>query len=137
MRASLISELRFLSANFQQTLDTCLDFSKHAVATVLADFKHLFLLGSGLAEIAAKEGCLKIKELTYMHCQTLRLSGGSIANSNYNYLKANAAKTPLIFLVLDNPFHLEQLEEDIHAMKTLQEKIPGLRSIIITDVKDK
>lgn len=67
VRAGLISELRFLSSNLQLVLDTCVEFSKHAV-TVLGDTKHLFLLGSGLGEISAKEGCLKIKELTYMHC---------------------------------------------------------------------
>lgn len=30
--------------------------------------KHIYLLGTGLGEVVAKEGALKIKELTYTHC---------------------------------------------------------------------
>ena len=67
VRASIISELRLLSGNIQRTLDDCPDFAKH-VAQILKPHKHILLFGSGLAEISAKEGALKIKELTYLHC---------------------------------------------------------------------
>jgi glucosamine 6-phosphate synthetase-like amidotransferase/phosphosugar isomerase protein len=45
-------------------------------------------MGSGLAEIATKEGALKIKELTYTHCQALSLTS-NLANSFYSYMAAN------------------------------------------------
>jgi glucosamine 6-phosphate synthetase-like amidotransferase/phosphosugar isomerase protein len=41
-------------------------------------------LGQGLAETVAQEGCLKMKELTYLHCQCFPIS--SIANNLFNYL---------------------------------------------------
>ena len=47
-------------------LDECAAFSQRVVP-VMKSAKHMFLLGQGLGEIAAKEGALKIKELTYIH----------------------------------------------------------------------
>lgn len=67
IRSGIISELRFLSSNVQKVLDDCVGFSK-SIAREIKAFKHLFLLGTGLGEIVAKEGALKIKELTYNHC---------------------------------------------------------------------
>jgi glucosamine 6-phosphate synthetase-like amidotransferase/phosphosugar isomerase protein len=66
--------LRLLSGNLKKTLQECTDFSTKAVARLmetisLGKAKHVYVMGSpGLGEIAAKEGALKIKELTYIHC---------------------------------------------------------------------
>lgn len=76
-RALIISELRFLSSNVKKVLDEVNDFSKQ-MAVLIKDFKHLYLLSSGLGEVVAKEGALKIKELTYMHCQCV--SASNISN---------------------------------------------------------
>ena len=84
-RASLTKELKFLSGNLEKTLEDSLEFSKHVTHTILKHYKHLYLLGSGLAEIAAKEGALKIKELTYLHCQAMNLSA-NISNGFYSYI---------------------------------------------------
>jgi glucosamine 6-phosphate synthetase-like amidotransferase/phosphosugar isomerase protein len=41
---------------------------------------HMYVIGTfGLGEVAAREGSLKIKELTYMHCQALKLGGHQLA----------------------------------------------------------
>lgn len=48
-------------------IEECGDFAK-LVAKELKSNKHIFLMGTGLGEIIAKEGALKIKELTYTHC---------------------------------------------------------------------
>jgi len=135
IRAALISELRFLSSNLQKTLDESVEFSKNA-AQILKPHKHIFLFGSGLAEISTKEGALKIKELTYLHCQAIAL-GANISNGTFSYLKAHP-ESPMIFVVLENPGHLEYVETDIMAMKTLKERLRGeINALVITDVKDK
>jgi glucosamine 6-phosphate synthetase-like amidotransferase/phosphosugar isomerase protein len=78
----------------------------------LKPHKHLFLLGSGLAEVAAKEGALKIKELTYLHCQALNLSA-NISNGFYSFLKAHPS--PMIFVILEK----SKVQEDIQTMKVM------------------
>jgi len=58
----------------KKTLELSVEFSKLAVQKVLP-CKHLFVAGSlGLGEVAAREGALKLKELTYIHCQAIKLS---------------------------------------------------------------
>lgn len=91
--------------------------------------KHIYLVGTGLGEIVAKEGALKIKELTYQHCQCLNIN--NISNHFYNYLKMNP-KTPVIFIVLDDQYKSKMIE----GMQKLTEKVQ-LMPIVITDVKDK
>ena len=62
--------------------------------------RHIFFCGgTDLTESIAKEGALKMKELTYLHCQSLRLD--NIGNNFYGYLTKNP-NTHIIFLVLDN-----------------------------------
>jgi glucosamine--fructose-6-phosphate aminotransferase (isomerizing) len=98
MRASIISELRFLSTNVQNVLDNCVEFSKK-VSKDIKHSKHIFLISNGIGEIVAKEGALKIKELTYTHCQSLNMNNCS--NHFFNYLKRHP-NTPVIFIVLDD-----------------------------------
>ena len=59
----------------------------------------MMFLGQGIAECVAAEGCLKMKELTYVHCQQFSIS--NVANNLFNYLKVNPGM-PAIFIVLDN-----------------------------------
>jgi glucosamine 6-phosphate synthetase-like amidotransferase/phosphosugar isomerase protein len=91
MRQGLSSELRLLSANVQLCLDSVVAFSTYVsqyivpTARDLNACKHLYVLSTGLGEIAAKEGALKLKELTYIHCQAVNLS--NIAQGGqYSYL---------------------------------------------------
>ena len=72
-RQALVSELRVLSGNMKKTLELSIEFSRLAVQKVLPT-KHLFVAGTpGLGEVAAREGALKLKELTYIHCQAIKL----------------------------------------------------------------
>ncbi|CDW89005.1 glucosamine-fructose-6-phosphate aminotransferase [Stylonychia lemnae] len=128
IRAGIISELRFLSSNVQKVLDDCVSFSK-SIAREIKAFKHLFLLGTGLGEIVAKEGALKIKELTYNHCQCLNIN--NISNHFYNYLKKNE-NTPVVFVVLSDKY----ADEMIDAMLKLAERA-RMTPIVICDIQDK
>jgi glucosamine--fructose-6-phosphate aminotransferase (isomerizing) len=91
--------------------------------------KHIFLLGKGLGEVIAKEGALKIKELTYTHCQCLPLT--AVSNHFYNYVHKHP-KTPTIFVILED----EYKEVTLESIKRLTEKVDVL-PIIITDIRDK
>lgn len=98
IRKKLIHELKFLSSNIERVIKTNENFCKTAART-LKDHKHIFLLGSGLGEICAKEGALKIKELTYMHCQALATH--NIGNSFFSYIK-NHKDTCTFVIALDD-----------------------------------
>ena len=56
-------------------------------------------LGQGMAEAVAQEGCLKMKELTYLHCQCFTIS--NVANNLLNYAKIHQGM-PAIFVILDS-----------------------------------
>ena len=82
----------------EQSLQGCIEFSQRT-AEHLKTAKGIFFLGQGLAEAVAQEGCLKMKELTYLHCQCFAIS--SLANNLYTYAKVNPGM-PAIFVVLDS-----------------------------------
>ena len=76
----------------------------------------------------ASEGCLKMKELTYLHCQSFSIS--NIANNFYNYVQNNPGM-PSIWIVLDSDLHDKEIT--IQAMKKLQNRQVKTFSIIISD----
>lgn len=81
------------------TLDSVNEKSME-IAKTMKGARHIFFCGGNdLTEQIAKEGALKMKELTYMHCQSLRID--NIGFSFFGYLKKNP-NTNIIFLVTDN-----------------------------------
>lgn len=67
LRSKIINELKMLSANMKKTLETINEKSQE-IAKQLKNSKHIFFCGFGIAEYVAKEGALKMKEMTYLHC---------------------------------------------------------------------
>ncbi len=63
----MIDELKMLSANVKKTLENINEKSIQ-IAQEIKGYRHIFFCGQGLAECIAKEGALKMKELTYLHC---------------------------------------------------------------------
>jgi len=86
LRRKIVTELKMLSANMRQTLDS-INQKSEEIALSLKGKRHIFFCGHGIAECIAKEGALKMKELTYLHCQAVRLH--DIANNFYTYFKKN------------------------------------------------
>ena len=128
LRAKIINELKMLSANMKKTLETVNDKCKE-IALEISSKKHIFLCGIGLGEIIAKEGSLKLKEMTYLHCQSINLD--EISNNFYTYLLKNP-KLPVIFIVLDHQPEKEAFLEQITLLKSKLDFLP----IIVTDAKD-
>ncbi|MDQ5952181.1 MAG: hypothetical protein QG626_308 [Patescibacteria group bacterium] len=119
-RRQLIDELRRLSTNLEEVLKVrgqCQEIAK-----TLVDHEHMFILGKGYAEAIAKEGALKIKEITYLHAEGY--PGGALKHGPFALIEHN---TPVILIILD--------DEHANHMRTAAEEVRarGARTIIITD----
>ena len=84
IRGKIINELKMLSANIKYTLNNINEKSKE-IALQIKDSKHIFFCGVGITDIIAAEAALKMKELTYLHCQNFKLS--EVGNNFYAYFK--------------------------------------------------
>ena len=111
-------------------MQSCVEFSQ-TNAQLLKTAKGIMFLGQGLAEAVAQEGCLKMKELSYLHCQCFALS--NIVNNFFNYVIINPG-TPAIFVVIDSS--PEDKRVSLSTMRKLMAKQVNLLGIIITDCTD-
>lgn len=66
-RVKLWNELNTLSGKVKSVVNDCFPFAK-VIGQLFKNESHIFLLGLGLGECTAREGSLKMKELTYKHC---------------------------------------------------------------------
>jgi glucosamine--fructose-6-phosphate aminotransferase (isomerizing) len=119
-RRKIVDELRRLSTNLKTALklqQQCRD-----VAHLLLEAQHCFVLGKGTGESIAKEGALKIKEITYIHAEGY--PGGALKHGPFALIEPG---TPVILLILD----------DTHAqlMRTAAEEVRAryAKTLIITD----
>lgn len=64
-RQKYIKDLRNLSLNIETTLNTY----NEKLETLFKNKKSCFILGKGIGHYIAKEGCLKLKELSYIHAE--------------------------------------------------------------------
>lgn len=67
-RMQIINDLRRLPIDIRRTIDSC-DNEANETAQYLKNVTNLFLIGKGQSESIAKEGSLKIKEITYVHSE--------------------------------------------------------------------
>ena len=93
-RARMISDLHNLSSDIILTLDA----SKEQVKEFISKFNksNMFLLGKGSDEFIAKEGALKIKEISYIHSEGY--SSSSLKHGPFALLDENF---PVILLNMD------------------------------------
>lgn len=96
-RVKMISDLHNLSNDFKNTIDDILEQVKivaHNLKT--SDVKNMFLLGKGSDECVAREGSLKIKEISYVHAEGY--SASSLKHGPFALLDENV---PVIILNLE------------------------------------
>ncbi|MCR4311843.1 MAG: glutamine--fructose-6-phosphate transaminase (isomerizing) [Candidatus Uhrbacteria bacterium] len=119
-RRKAVDELRRLATNIRACLELREDCKR--VAHSLLEAQHCFVLGKGTGEPIAREGALKIKEITYLHAEGY--PGGALKHGPFALIQPG---TPVIMLMLD----------DTHAqlMRIAAEEVRarGARTIIITD----
>lgn len=119
-RRHLIDELRRLPTLVKVALNTH-DACKE-IAKTLVDAEHCFVLGKGPCESIAREGALKIKEITYLHAEGY--AGGALKHGPFALIVEN---TPVILCIFD--------DQHGQLMRTAAEEVRarGARTIIITD----
>lgn len=93
-REKMVSDLRNLANDIIITLDCCNDVVKKIATTI--NTSSMFLLGKGNDECIAREGALKIKEISYIHCEGY--SSSSLKHGPFALLDENF---PVIILNLD------------------------------------
>jgi glucosamine--fructose-6-phosphate aminotransferase (isomerizing) len=67
-RSKIIKDLQNLSNDFKNTIDKVND-AIEIISHEMSEYNNLFLLGKGTDEYVAKEGSLKIKEISYIHSE--------------------------------------------------------------------
>jgi len=91
-RNRYLKDLRQLSFNIKQNLEELTKLDLNKLKTFLND--NLFILGKGKSEAIAKEGALKIKEISYIHSEGY--SGSSLKHGPFALLDENF---PVILLI--------------------------------------
>ena len=94
IRENMIRDLHNLSINVKNTIDCCVDKIKDISKKMTAN--NMFILGKGSDEYIAKEGSLKIKEISYIHAEGY--SSSSLKHGPFALLDENF---PVIILNLD------------------------------------
>jgi len=101
-RIKIISDLHNLSNDIKNTINNCNEKIKEISDNL--NFNNMFLLGKGSDEFIAKEGSLKLKEISYIHAEGY--SSSSLKHGPFALLDQNF---PVII------FNLDQ----IHKTKTI------------------
>jgi glutamine---fructose-6-phosphate transaminase (isomerizing) len=111
-RKQFITDLRQLSNDIQQTINYSIVEVDKLVDTIFKDKTSCFLLGKGRSESVAKEGALKIKEISYIHSEgysTSSLKHGPFALLDEHF--------PVVILAPKNEYYskAENAYEEIQA----------------------
>ena len=93
-RSKIICDLHNLSNDIQMTLDEC--SSKISDIANKFNATNMFILGKGTDEFIAKEGALKVKEISYVHSEGY--SSSSLKHGPFALLDQNF---PVVILNLD------------------------------------
>lgn len=98
LRSRTISDLQNLSNDFKNTIENVESVTK-VLSTKLVDSKNLFILGKGSDECIAREGSLKVKEISYVHAEGY--SASSLKHGPFALLDETF---PVIILNLDGRY---------------------------------
>jgi len=101
-RVRMVSDLHNLSSDIKLTLELCSEHIKEYVTKI--NKSNMFLLGKGSDEFIAKEGALKIKEISYIHSEGY--SSSSLKHGPFALLDENF---PVIILNMDQTHRAKTL----------------------------
>jgi glucosamine--fructose-6-phosphate aminotransferase (isomerizing) len=93
-----------------------------SIAAKLTTKEHMFILGKGYAEPIAREGALKIKEITYTHAEGF--PGGALKHGPFALIEEG---TPVVLLILDDQ-HAALMNTAVQEVRAR-----GAYTIVITD----
>jgi glucosamine--fructose-6-phosphate aminotransferase (isomerizing) len=122
-RSHLIRDLRRLPHDFEDTIkqthNKCKDIAKylHSKST-----NTMFILGKGLSESIAREGALKVKEVSYWVCSAYNSS--ALKHGPYSLLDPEA-QTPVIMICPDDE-HFSRNQSIFEEVKSRQADLIGI-----------
>lgn len=96
LRTKVISDLQNLSNDFKNAIEYTKD-QVQRLAKAMVSCNNMFVLGKGTDEYIAKEGSLKVKEISYVHCEGY--SASSLKHGPFALLDEDF---PVIILDLDS-----------------------------------
>ena len=110
-RSKIIKDLQNLSNDFKNTIDKINDTMEH-ISHEMSEYNNLFLLGKGTDEYVAKEGSLKIKEISYIHSE-----GYSASSLKHGPFALLDEKFPVIILNFHEEHNSKILNcfEEVHS----------------------
>jgi glucosamine--fructose-6-phosphate aminotransferase (isomerizing) len=113
-RINMIKDLYNLSNDFANTIHSVAD-KMEGLAKEMTDIKNIFVLGKGSDECIAKEGSLKIKEISYIHAEGY--SSSSLKHGPFALLDENF---PTVILNFANEHEIKILNcfEEVHSRKS-------------------
>lgn len=98
LRTRTISDLQNLSNDFKNTIENVEPVVKTLIPKLM-NAKHMFILGKGSDECIAREGSLKVKEISYIHAEGY--SASSLKHGPFALLDETF---PVIILNLDGKY---------------------------------
>ena len=119
MRQEIIIDLQNLSNDFQNCLDTTKDQIEN-IMHIFNDRNHLFVLGKYTDESIAKEGSLKLKEISYLHSEGY--SSSCLKHGPFALLDKNMPT-----ILLNNNPHYESKVLNCYEEIELSEKLLSLK----------
>ena len=110
-RSKIIKDLQNLSNDFKNTIDKINDTMEN-ISHEMIKYNNLFLLGKGTDEYVAKEGSLKIKEISYIHSE-----GYSASSLKHGPFALLDEKFPVIILNCHEEHNSKILNcfEEVHS----------------------
>lgn len=122
-RRNVIEALHRLPTNIGMTINKVRTQMRNlAESLVSQNVQRCFILGKGYGESIAREGSLKIKEISYIHAEGY--PGGALKHGPFALIEPGI---PVILIILDDQ-HGRHMKTAAHEVKTR-----GARTIIITD----
>ena len=121
-RKKMLRDLRALHINIEQTIQMVETQIRDDIVPLFKDRKSCFLLGKGKCESIAREGALKIKEISYIHAEGYSTS--SLKHGPFALLEPHF---PVILIAPDD----EHYAKSMNAYEEIQSRHATI--IMITD----
>jgi len=115
-RRNLIESLHRLPISLGMALNV--RESCRRIASQIVKSHSCFVLGKGLAEPIAREGALKIKEISYMHAEGT--SGGALKHGPFALIEE---RTPIIMIIID--------DQHAQLMRTCAEEVKARNAFVV------
>jgi glucosamine--fructose-6-phosphate aminotransferase (isomerizing) len=117
MRIQMIKDLRQLYLDVENTLKISFNCISNEIVPLFKGKQHCFLLGKGMGESVAKEGSLKIKEISYIHSEGYSTS--SLKHGPFALLEKDF---PVILIGPNNEYY-EKTQNAYEEIKSRHAKI--------------